>query len=106
QTQRNPAAPPQQGSIFPPDEPSAEPVEDDDLLHEVASAKKRTLTRPSGTSDIPGSFPPEAPRTLKGFPHVGVPKIESLAPDAPPVHERTSSLPPRTPLLSRRIVPL
>lgn len=70
-TRRNPAAPPQMSTAAPAP------------AHEPAHAPKRSLSK----SDPPESFPPEPPRTLKGFP-----KSQRNEPQL------------RAPLMSRRII--
>ena len=84
--------------------------------HEVAEAKKRTLTRPGHgpervDSDRPPSFPAEAPRTLRGFPEVRTPApspTENLEQALNRIDIKDDGVPSHTraPLLSRRIVPL
>lgn len=86
--------------------------------HEVAEAKKRTLTRPGQgpertDSDPPSGFPIAPPRTLRGFPEPRTPSLlpqENVEPDASVIRIHTpkddEAVRPREPLLSRRIVPL
>lgn len=107
-TRRNPAAPPMQGPS--PPRLESERPSSGETAHEIAIAKKRTLTRPgepgsvSSDSDPPDSFPAEVPRTLKGYPEVKPPEIHP--PKLAEIGEFTTRTSARPPLFSRRIVAL